>query len=282
MRKDFAIFICTHGRPDRQHTFNTLMSVGYTGEIIFVVDDEDNSVSELRRLYPKNKIMTFCKQDFIEESPTVSLIPNRKTILYAKNACEFFAKQLDLSSFVIADDDIVNFRYRYIENGSVKSFNAISNFDAIIETCCQFMLTSNLAAFGFGIAQYYFAGTSCMLDDLWKWRVPYNFVFRNTSKPILWQSDYGEDLITSITYANQGEYMLCCPMIQQTIKPLGKMDDGMAEVYRTISSFKLAQYGFIYHPTAEIPRYYKDHWMSWIKRENAFPKLVSDTYRKEK
>lgn len=277
---DFVIFICTHGRPDRQHTYDTLKRAGYTGKIVFVVDDEDDSVSELRKNFPDDIIMRFCKQYILEKSPTVSQIPNRKTILYAKNACEEFAQAMKLDSFVIADDDITNFRYRYIENESVKSSDCISQFDKIIDIYNEFMLSNNLIAVGFGIAQYYFSGVDCMTENLWKWRVPYNFVFRNASKEILWQSDYGEDIVTAITYADKGEYMMCCPNVQQTIKPLGKMDDGMAEVYRSISSFKLAEYGFVYHPSAEPPKYYKDHWMSWIKRDNAFPKLISSNYKK--
>lgn len=282
MLNDFAVFICTHGRPDVQITHDTLLGAGYTGKIIFVVDDEDNTVEALKANYPVIQVMQFNKQAMIDISPTVSFPPIRKTILYAKNACEAFAKELGLTSFVIADDDLTSFRYRYVDGDSIKSLRITRNFDAVLEAYNEFMLSNNMISLGFGIAQYYFNGVTCMTDNLWKWRIPYTFVFRNASKSLLWQSDYGEDIITSISYATAGEYAMCCPMVQQDTKPLATTAGGMAELHTVVSSFKLSEYGYLYHPTAEKPVYYKDHWMASIKRDKAFPKLVSSIYRKEK
>ena len=43
MWNDFAIFILTHGRPDNVRTIASLRSHGYTGKIVLVIDNEDQS-----------------------------------------------------------------------------------------------------------------------------------------------------------------------------------------------------------------------------------------------
>ena len=45
--KDFGAFILTHGRADRVYTVDTLKQSGYTGPLVFVIDDEDDQ----RQLY---------------------------------------------------------------------------------------------------------------------------------------------------------------------------------------------------------------------------------------
>ena len=42
--KDFAVFILTHGRPDNVKTLSTLKKCGYTGNVYFIVDNEDKTI----------------------------------------------------------------------------------------------------------------------------------------------------------------------------------------------------------------------------------------------
>ena len=48
MRK-FAAFILTHGRPDNVVTYKTLRACGYTGDVFFIVDNEDATVDRRAR-----------------------------------------------------------------------------------------------------------------------------------------------------------------------------------------------------------------------------------------
>ena len=50
-KNNFAIFILTHGRPEKQLTLETLRKQGYTGKIYLLVDDIDDTVEELRNNY---------------------------------------------------------------------------------------------------------------------------------------------------------------------------------------------------------------------------------------
>lgn len=65
MRDDFVVFIITHKRPDNQITYKTLKRGNYTGKIIFVLDDGDdtidayceNMVKKIYRFFTNTRIL---------------------------------------------------------------------------------------------------------------------------------------------------------------------------------------------------------------------------------
>ena len=59
MRDDFVVFIITHKRPDNQITYKTLKRGKYTGKIIFVLDDGDDTIDAYCEKYGKENITGF-------------------------------------------------------------------------------------------------------------------------------------------------------------------------------------------------------------------------------
>ena len=57
MRDDFVVFIITHKRPDNQITYKTLKRGNYTGKIIFVLDDGDNTIDAYCEKYGKENVI---------------------------------------------------------------------------------------------------------------------------------------------------------------------------------------------------------------------------------
>lgn len=276
----FAVFICTHGRPDRQYTLQTLRKSGYTGKVYLVLDDEDETEQEYRNLYPEDDILMFDKQSFIETSDTGTIENQRKCILYAKNACEEFAKHLELPAFVIADDDILKLRYRYIEDKKLKTADITTDLDSVIDVYVDIMLTCDMAATGFGFAQFYFTGVNSFSpDNIQKYRVPYNFVFRNSKFEVDWKSWFGEDIVTAVYWGRVGQLWTAIPHVQQEIVALASADGGMKDTYDSNSDIRLAMQNVMYLPAELKPFFYKGKFMASIKRENAFPKLISSRYQ---
>lgn len=279
---NFAVMICTHGRPNAQHTLDFLRNNGYTGKIILVVDDEDDTVTDLMlKTYPNADTIKFDKQEWIDKSDTGTIENQRKCILYAKNYCEHLAQNLKLEAFVIADDDIFNLRYRYPEDGKLKSLKITQNLDGVINAYVDFMLSTDIVATGFGFTQFYFSGeNSFSPENFLKYRVPYNFVFRNTKHKIDWMSWFGEDIITAVMYNKRGYFMQDIPYIQQEIKPLAKEAGGMKETYDSNSDIRLTMQNVMYLPS-ELKAYrYNSKYMASIKKDNSFPMLVSSRYKK--
>ena len=51
MRSDFVAFILTHGRADSVITDKTLRKFGYTGPIVYVIDNEDKAAADYYAKY---------------------------------------------------------------------------------------------------------------------------------------------------------------------------------------------------------------------------------------
>lgn len=281
MRDDFAIFICTHGRPDKQLTLNTLRKCGYTGRIYLILDNTDTTIQQYIDNYGPDNIIVFDKNYYINScKDTGDNVGHYKCILYAKNAVEDIANDLNLSGFVIADDDIARFRFRYPQDGKIRSTN-IDSLDSVINICLDYLLNCNITCLGFCFSQMYFGGVES-LNQLHKFRIPYNFVFRNATSKIDWHSWFGEDVITAISYNKVGQFWTVVPFIQQDIANVGsgKEDGGMADIYRNIASFRLAMCDFMYHPSSTRPYLYQNKFMAAVKKGYECPKLISSAYRR--
>ena len=280
-----AVMICTHGRPNAQHTLKTLRESGYTGMTILVVDDEDSTTKELFDNYcvDANTIMRqFNKQSYIDKSDTGTNENQRKCILYAKNFCEDLAQDMKLDAFVIADDDILNFRFRYPEDDSLKSQKVQYTMDDVIDSYYNAMIDCNMVATGFGFTQFYFSGTESFgNENMQKYRVPYNFVFRNAKHKVDWMSWFGEDIITAVYYGRVGQLWTALPYVQQEIVALASASGGMKDTYDGNSSARLAMQNIMYLPAELKTFYYQGKFMASIKRDKAFPKLISSSFKKQ-
>ena len=275
---NFAIFICTHGRPYAQFTYNALRTAGFTGKIYLVVDDEDSTVPALQEL--GYDILQFCKQYYID---TVDIgrrrsDAKRAAILYAKCACEDFAKELQLDAFVIADDDLTNLRYRYEEDGHLKSLK-VSNLDKVVENYCEYMLESGVCMTSFGAMPLYMAGivTPKKIEEA---RIPYNILFRNTSIPFNWISEMNEDII-SVLADKSGHYIQMLPFIKYDMKELhAGAQGGMTANYKAMTLFQRVQTIIMYDPVSVYYIAMKTGITHAVHKELAFPKLISSSCKK--
>ena len=289
MREDFAIFICTHGRPDRQLTLNALLNCGYTGKVYLVLDDTDITIQQYIDNFGSDMLLIFNKNHYINTVNTSMSHPYYKCILYAKCAVEDIAKNMELSAFVIADDDLTGFSLRYPIGTSLKRFK-IRSIDEILTLYIDYLLTTNTSILGIGHGGTYFGGVSVFDDStmskLINLGVPYNFIFRNVSIPISWTSAFGEDDVTNNANSIIGNVVSVLPFMQLSIVPSGsKSEGGMQEVYVTENRFKLMFYIFLHNPTSVklvIKRQFGVvQWDILRNRNNVCPKIMSESYRKE-
>lgn len=280
----YAAFICTHGRPEAQYTYEALRNGGYTGKIIFIVDDEDNTVDELQGYIEngtyKAEIKMFCKQYYIDTVDIGRRVSDAKraAILYAKCACEDLAKEMKLDAFIIADDDLTNFRYRYQEDGHLKSLK-VSNLDAVIENYCQYILDCNICMTSFGAMPLYMSG-SLTHKKLEEARIPYNILFRNASIKFDWISEMNEDII-SVLSDRSGSYIQMLPFVKYDMKELhAGAQGGMTANYKSMSLFQRVQTIIMYAPVSVYYICMKMGITHAVHKDNAFPKLLSSRFKK--
>lgn len=135
--------ILTHGRAKHCVTIGTLRRCGYTGEIVLLLDDEDESANEYRKNYPECKILTFCKQD--EMARPFASVDNfgiRGTVLYARNAAWEIMRREGYDEFIMLDDDYSQFQHRWLKNDYL-GYMGVRNLDEVFGVFFQFLRDAN-------------------------------------------------------------------------------------------------------------------------------------------
>ena len=130
MRDDFVVFIITHKRPDNQITYKTLKRGKYTGKIIFVLDDGDDTIDAYCEKYGKENIQVFHKYEDFDIGD--NLTDHKGVPVYARNICFKIAREKGYKYFVQLDDDYPKIDYRYVKDGKLKA-KPVSDFDKLFE-----------------------------------------------------------------------------------------------------------------------------------------------------
>ena len=104
MRNDFCIFILSNRRPTNIKTLDTLEKCGYTGKWYIVIDDEDPTGEQYKKTFG-DRVLVFSKAKVAEITDSCDTSKDRRTPLWARNACWDLAKQVNCRFFCQLDDD---------------------------------------------------------------------------------------------------------------------------------------------------------------------------------
>lgn len=281
MINDFAVFIISHNNPYKCTTYEALRVSGYTGQIYIVVDTFDPSLTQYLDKYPEvlvfDKTQYFTDIDIGESHNGAHL----SVAIYARAAVEDMAKSLNLKYFIVFDDDIVGFRIRYPVNNKLISFPVL-NIGSIFESYIELLSTTNIGCLSFANDGSFIGGIDSFNTVVDK-RVCYTVFIRDVTKPLTWSFTVNEDHISSLRMSPVGYLMFTLPFVQRTITGMNnRVNDGSATMYSTTTDFQRAFYSTIVRPDVCKPRYYKNQFVISTDKQNAFPKIISDKYRKDK
>ena len=135
--KDFAVFILSHGRANNIKTIQALEKGNYTGDYYIIIDNEDKSSEEYYKLYG-NKVIMFDKLEISKKFDTADTFTDRRTIVYARNACFEIAEKLGIKYFLELDDDYSTFEYRKIKNNTLAHINC-KQLDKLFDLMIDFL-----------------------------------------------------------------------------------------------------------------------------------------------
>ena len=99
---NFVIFILSHGRADNVYTFKSLRKFGYTGDIIIVIDNEDKTADKYYENF--EDVEMFDKLEISKTFDEADNFGDRRSIVYARNACFDIAKKRGYKYFMQMDD----------------------------------------------------------------------------------------------------------------------------------------------------------------------------------
>ena len=269
----YAVFICTHGRPYNQLTLKVLRESGYTGLIYLVSDDEDNCRFLLEEYVDENTgLITFNKEDSIKCQDSGTDRPIRDTHLYAWNACERWSKKLNFDYAIIADDDLTSFRYRYEDNGHLKSCTITKNMDKLFFAYIEYMSKSNIACLSVADARNYIGGQAKYGRNM------NTLIFRKMDVLFEWKSEMYEEMVTSLFEQQKGNFVLQPTFFQYETKTMANnVKGGMEKIYNSKGVLCRSAYAVMFHPSCVM--FDANNTGFRLNKDNAFPKLISSKFQ---
>ena len=237
MREDFCAFILTHGRPERVHTYRTLQTHGYTGKTFIVFDDEDEDGPEYKRIFGDD-VLVFSKDEVAQYTDQFDNFSDRRTILWARNACWNLAQQMGYRYFIQLDDDYHSWNYRKMGKGHRLSSSvaeeyhswAMRSLDAVFQALVRLVETTPIKTVALSQGGDHVSGNSDPYRT-WFLRKAMNSFVCDTEKPFLFQGRLNEDVNTYIGLGRTGDLFFTDREVYLGQHQTQANSGGMTEVY---------------------------------------------------
>lgn len=284
MRDDFVIFILTHGRANKVLTYDTLKSCGNTNKIYFVLDNEDDQIDLYKAKFGEENILVFDKYQKSLEFDTMDILDrDRRAIVYARNACFDFAKQLHIKYFLELDDDYTHFRSR-IWDGEKLATVYLRDMDAVVDETINFLEESNALTVAWAQTGDFLGGTDSKVYKERCIRKAMNSFFCSVERPFDFIGRINEDVNTYVSLGARGQLLFT--IADMTLNQLGTQNNsgGMSDLYELTGTYVKSFFTVIANPScvkiAEMGESHKriHHLINW---ECAVPKIISSEFKKE-
>lgn len=247
MRDDFAVFILSHGRADKIKTLHSLEKGNYTGKTYIVVDNEDETVEEYYKLYGKRVIM-FDKLEMAKRFDTGDNFAERRTIVYARNACFDIAEKLGLKYFLELDDDYTSFMFRKIKGDKLIGIEC-RQLDRLFERMIDFLEESNALTVAFAQGGDFIGGANSKTFKKKLLRKAMNTFFCKTENRFDFLGRINEDVNTYTSLGSKGKLLLTVTDACITQVQTQKNGGGMTDVYLDSGTYLKSFYSVMYSPS---------------------------------
>jgi hypothetical protein len=283
MKNDnFAAFILTHGRPDNVRTYSALKRSGYTGKIYLIVDDEDTTLPEYEKKYGK-QVIIFSKDEISKTFDQADNFTDRRSIVYARNACFDIAKGLGIRYFIQLDDDYSSFSYKFDNNLEQKE-RGIKQLDKVFDALVDYY--KNIPALTIAMAQggdFLGGDKGRFKKNLHLMRKAMNSFICDTTRPFKFIGRINEDVNTYVRLGSVGELFLTVPNVKISQQTTQKNKGGMTELYLDSGTYIKSFYTVMVHPSSvkisemgEKNRRIHHH----IQWNNTVPRIIEEKYKK--
>jgi len=281
MRKDFCAFILTHGRPDKVITHRTLQTHGYTGKVFIVIDDEDETGEEYKRIYGDD-VLVFSKDEVGQYTDQFDNSSDRRGVLWARNACWDLARQQGYRYFIQLDDDYDHWLYKKRGKGhrfstsAEKEFHGwkLPNLDAVFDALVRLVETTPVTTIALSQGGDYIGGG--LRKQRFRRKAMNTFVC-SVDKPIRFRGRFNDDVTAYVSLGSTGT-LFFTDMEVMLVPLLTQADSGgMSEVYRESGTYVKSFYTVMAAPSCTTIRTMGrmnrrlHHHIDWNK---AVPKIL--------
>lgn len=282
MRSDFAVFILTHGRPNNIKTLKTLKDGNYSGTVYIVIDNEDKTADEYYRLYGEQVIM-FDKLEISKRFDTADNFIDRRSVVYARNACFDIAEEKGIRYFLELDDDYERFNFRTITPDGHLKATRCKQLDRLFECMVDFLETTGALTVAFSQGGDLIGGAGNNNFHKGLIRKAMNTFFCKTANRFNFVGRVNEDVNTYTSLGSRGQLLFTVMQasINQTVTQKSK--GGMTELYLESGTYVKSFYSVIFCPSAvtvaAMPSKHSriHHSIEW---NNCVPCIINQKYKK--
>lgn len=248
MCDDFAVFILSHGRANNIKTIQALEKGNYTGKYYIVIDNEDSTSNEYIKKYA-NKVIIFDKLNISKTFDTADNFKDRKTIVYARNACFDIAKKLGIKYFLELDDDYTVFEYRKVINNTLAHINCLQ-LDRLFKLMIDFLEKTNALTVAIAQGGDFLGGENSTIYREKLTRKAMNTFFCKTENKFDFVGRINEDVNTYTMLANKGKLLFT--IADANIQQLQTQSNsgGMTDTYLDSGTYVKSFYSVIFSPQA--------------------------------
>lgn len=280
--KAFGAFILTHGRPDRVFTYETMREAGYTGPIWIVIDDEDKTAPEYRKRFG-DKVLVFSKAEIAKRFDEADNFYDRRSIVYARNACFDLAERFGCRDFIQLDDDYTGFFYRFDADHRYGGW-AVRSMDALCDAMTAYLdrIPALTIAFSQG-GDHIGGGESHGLRAIRAKRKAMNTFFCRTDRRFDFVGRINEDVNTYVGAGRRGDLLLTLMSVQVNQMQTQSNAGGMTELYLDSGTYIKTFYTVMMAPScvkvSTMGRVNRriHHRVRW---RNAVPMILREEHRK--
>lgn len=284
-KKDFVVFILTHGRVDNQYTYRSLCEQGYTGRCVFILDNEDGQVEEYKRRYGDENCYVFDKLAMSKRIDEV-FRGDRRVIVYARNACFDAARDLGYKYFMELDDDYTSFVWRFdAECAYNPKTPKIKSLDTVFESMLRYYVNSPLTSLAMAQGGDFIGGSSNqMLQSIGTKRKAMNSFICSVDRPFEFKGRINEDVNAYTQLTSVGKIFLTIVQCNLQQKITQSNSGGMTDVYKDSGTYVKSFSSVIVFPsgvkvTLLNSRHKRIHHnVYW---ENTAPKILQEKWRKK-
>jgi hypothetical protein len=282
--KKFGVLILSHGRADNVYTVETLRRCGYTGNIYFVLDDEDTTADQYRNQFGENNVIVFSKKEIAKTFDVGDSIQDLPpAVVYARNASFQIARDLGLDYFMQLDDDYTSFMFRWIEDKKLKH-SYIKDMNKVFEAMIDFLDVSNASTFAMAQGGDFMGGVGSTAATKPLLRKAMNSFLFKTDNRITFVGRINEDVNTYVVEGTRGELYLTSTALMLTQQQTQKNKGGLTEIYLEVGTYVKSFYTVMMAPSCVTVRSMGTshkrlhHSVKW---NNTVPKIISDKHKKQ-
>lgn len=295
---DFIVFILSHGRADHVVTYDTLKDQGYTGRVGIVIDDEDSEGAAYREKFGEENVFTFSKSEIAKSFDEV-IKGDRRTVVYARNACFEIAKKIGVKYFMELDDDYYYFSFAYDNNllfveprrnGGVSRYKNIKDLDHVFSLLLDYYKNTPRIT-SIAIAQagdFIGGGNSSTTQRVWLKRKAMNSFLCSVDRPFHFTGRINEDVNTYTMEAQKGLLFFSTNFVYLDQEVTQNSKGGMTDVYLDSGTYLKSFFSVIVAPSCVKVATMRGkgtvaarlhHQISW---KNCTPVILRETIKKQR